>query len=323
MDRHETRAFEPHDLEDAARLLAERHRRQRGVEPGLDPRFEDPAATAAEIEALLAIDGASGAVAHHGGLMTGYLLGVPRTDASWGPNVWIEPAGHAATDAVTVRDLYAGAAGRWVDEGRTNHHVIVPAADPGLVDAWFTLDFGQQHVHGIREAVPAGWEPSMGPGLLVRRAERADIPAMAEIDLLLPRHQARSPVFSPMPVPTVEEAMAELEADFDDEHYTTFVAVHDGRVVGVAVGCSVEQSGMHVGLGRPVSAGYLGFAAVRPEARGLGAGRALGETVLAWSRDAGYAWVIVDWRSTNLEATRAWTGLGFRPLFRRLHRTIA
>jgi ribosomal protein S18 acetylase RimI-like enzyme len=323
MDRHEIRAFEPHHVEGAARLLADRHRRQRLVEPALDPRFEDPATTVAEIEALLAMDGASGAVALDGGLMTGYLLGVRRPEASWGPNAWVEPAGHAVTEAATVRELYAIAATRWVDEGRTNHHVLVPAADASLVDAWFTLDFGQQHVHGIREPVPAGWEPSIRTGLLVRRAERADIPAMAEVDIVLPRHQARSPVFSPMPIPTVDEARAELEADFDDEHYTTFVAVHDGRVVGVAVGCSVEQSGMHVGLARPPSAGYLGFAAVLPEARGLGAGRALGETVLAWSRDAGFAWVIVDWRSTNLEASRAWTGLGFRPLFRRLHRTIA
>ena len=117
--------------------------------------------------------------------------------------------------------------------------------------------------------------------------------------------------------------MAELEDDFDDEDYTTFVVVNDGRVVGVAVACSAEKSGMHVGLARPPSAGHLGFAAVLPEARGLGAGRALGETVLAWSRDAGFGSVVVDWRSTNLEASRAWSGLGFRPLFRRLHRSIA
>ena len=42
-------------------------------------------------------------------------------------------------------------------------------------------------------------------------------------------HQAGTAVFSTLPVPTVEEALADLESDFDDPAYATFVAVHDGR----------------------------------------------------------------------------------------------
>ena len=53
-----------------------------------------------------------------------------------------------------ARDLYALAATRWVEEGRTSHYAVVPATDPELIDAWFRLGFGQQHVHAIRE-VPA------------------------------------------------------------------------------------------------------------------------------------------------------------------------
>lgn len=323
MDRHEIRPFDASHLDDAARLLADRHRAQRAAEPALDARYEDPAATRPAIEALLATDGASGAVATRGAHVTGYMLGVARDAATWGANVWIEAAGHAVRDAPLVRELYALAAGRWADEARTNHHVIVPAADTALVDAWFTLDFGQQHVHGIREAAPADWRPTIAAGLAVRRAERGDIPAMAEIDLVLPRHQAAAPVFSRMAIPTVEEARAELEHDFDDDRYATFVAEHDRRLVGVAVACSLELSSMHAGVARPASAGFLGFAAVLPAARGLGAGRALGETAIAWSRDSGFQRVMTDWRSTNVQASRTWTHLGFRPLFRRLHRSIA
>ena len=73
---------------------------------------------------------------------------------------------------------------------------------------------------------------------------------------------------------------------------------------------------------RPRSCGFLGFASVLPEARGIGAGRALGETVMCWSRDEGYEWVATDWRSTNLAANRSWTALGFKPSFHRLHRAI-
>ncbi len=113
------------------------------------------------------------------------------------------------------------------------------------------------------------------------------------------------------------------ESDLLDERYTTFVAEHDGRVIGTAIACSVEMSSMHAGLARPVDAGFLGYVAVLPEARGAGAGRALGERVLAWARDAGYGWVVTDWRSANIEADRAWRSLGFEPLFRRLHRSIS
>ena len=73
---------------------------------------------------------------------------------------------------------------------------------------------------------------------------------------------------------------------------------------------------------RPEKAAFLGFAAVLPEARGLGAGRALGEAVLAWAHDAGYPVVATDWRATNLLSSRAWTALGFVPTFHRLHRLI-
>ncbi len=71
---------------------------------------------------------------------------------------------------------------------------------------------------------------------------------------------------------------------------------------------------------RPRSAGFLGFAAVLPEARGQEAGRALAETVMCWARDEGYEWVATDSRSTNMEANRmASSGLQAQ----RLHRTIA
>ena len=49
---------------------------------------------------------------------------------------------------------------------------------------------------------------------------------------------------------------------------------------------------------------------------------ALGDTVLAWSAEAGYDVVATDWRQTNLLSSRAWPPLGFEPTFWRLHRTI-
>jgi GNAT superfamily N-acetyltransferase len=313
-------SFGDEHVDGAAALLAERHRVQRLVEPGLDPAYEGAASARAEIDALWREDGASGAAAVAGDELVGFLVGSPR-ESSWGPNVWVDPAGHAVVRAELVRDLYAAAAARWVDDGLTSHYAMVPATDPALVDAWFRLGFGHQHVYAIRETPASGPTPDAA-GLVVRRAVRSDIDALARLDLVLPEHQALSPVFSRLPLPDFEETRAEYEADFDDPRFTTFVVERDGEVIGSAIGCPIEVSSAHKGLALPPGAGFLGFAAVFPEHRGLGAGRLLGEAVLDWARETGRAWVVTDWRMTNLLSSRAWPQLGFRPTFYRLFRSM-
>ncbi len=145
---------------------------------------------------------------------------------------------------------------------------------------------------------------------------------LAELDLALPAHQATAPTWSAGEVPTLEEAVADWEESFDDEGWGYLVAEQDGRVVGAAVGCALEESSTHKSLTLPDHAGFLGFAAVLPEARGLGAGRALGEATFDWMRDNGFTSAVTDWRATNLLSSRTWPRLGYRPSFLRLHRHL-
>ena len=180
-----------------------------------------------------------------------------------GPNVWVESAGLAAEEAEDLRDLYAAAATRWVDEGRTAHYVLVPAHDQAAVGAWFRLAFGHQHTHAVREVPPV--PRRRRPRVVVRRAVRDDIPALARLDLELPLHQGLAPTFSAGDLGSYEESVQEWEEDFDDPEFATFVAEHDGRVVGSAVGCPLDKSSTNDGLARPENAGFLGFAAVLPE----------------------------------------------------------
>jgi GNAT superfamily N-acetyltransferase len=320
MPRLEIVPFTSDHVPAAAALLAERQRAQRIVEPALAVRYEDPAATQPEIEGLLAADGASGVVALDGDEPVGFLVGT-RRDESWGPNVWVETAGHAVREPELARDLYAAAATRWVEEGRTSHHVIVPATDGALVDAWFRVGFGHQHVHALREVATVD-ECGTPTDVSIRRPTRDDIPALARLELALPEHQARSPVFSTLALPTLEAAVAEWEADFDDWRLTTFVGELGGRVVGSAIGCPLEVSSMHRGLADADRAGFLGFAAVEPEARGHGVGGALLDAVHGWAREAGYPTLVTDWRMTNLLSSRMWSHRGFRPTFFRLFRAV-
>jgi len=314
--------FADEHLDGGALLLAERHRAHRLAEPGLDPRYEAPGAAREELGALLRVDGASGVAGLIDGDVAGFVVGTPR-DASWGPNMWVEPAGHAVTDAELVRDLYAAAAEGWVADGLALHYAMVPASDRALVDAWFRLGFGHQQVYAIRETPPATERTEAPPGLVVRLARLDDLDALARLDVALPAHQALSPVFSRRALPTVEDARAEYEADFDDPRFATFVVEREGEVIGSAIACAIELSSDHKSLALPPGAGFLGFASVMPEARGRGAGRLLGEAVLEWARETEREWVVTDWRMTNLLSSRAWPRLGFRPTYYRLHRAIA
>jgi GNAT superfamily N-acetyltransferase len=311
----ELREFGDGDVEAAGRLLAARHAAHRRHEPLLDSRFEDPAAATEEVGAVWSSKGASGAVAVQDGRFAGYLLGAPKAD-TWGANVWVESAGVAVEQAETARDLYGLAAARWVEDGRIAHYALVPAHDQALVDAFFRLCFGLQHVHAIREPLTGFADPS------TRRAGHDDLPAIAAAAMELPAHQGRSPVFSSGPGYTHEEALEEAAEDLDNPEFATFVAERDGRVAGVSQGCAITKSGSHTGLARPDNAGFLNFAAVMPDARGTGAGRAIGDAVLAWSGEVGFRSVVTDWRATNLLSSRAWPRLGFRPTFFRLHRLV-
>lgn len=315
--------FQAAALDEAARLLAARHTAQRAIEPGLDPAFEEVATTRTAIEGLLATDGATSAMATRGGALIGYVIGTPRA-ASWGPNVWVEGAGHAlaADETEVLRDLYASLATDWVAAGITSHYAVVPATDPLLMDTWARVGFGYMHTHAIREVPGPDEVLTPPPGVTVRLAERRDIAMLGRLELVLQEHQRASPVFSGAPMTPLEDAVNEFEEDFDDPRFTTFVVEHEELVVGSGVACSIVESSEHRGIVRPNDAGFLGFAAVLPEARGLGAGRALGEATMLWARDAGYATVVTDWRETNLLSSRTWPRLGFRPTFRRLFRAI-
>jgi ribosomal protein S18 acetylase RimI-like enzyme len=320
MTRVEIHPFAEEHLEGAGRVLAERHRRHREAEPLLPPAFEDPVVAGEAVGEAARADDASGAVATRGGEVVGYLLGAPKASPSWGANAWVESAGHAVLEPETARELYAVAATRWVDQGRTAHYVLLPSYDDALVRAWFRLAFGHQHTHAIQ--APPTEVPPPAPGLTVRRPVRADVPDLARLEAVLPQHQALAPTFSSGPLGSYEESLAEWEEDFEDPSYTTFVVEHEGQIVGSAVGCALEKSSMHAGPARPENAAFLGFAAVSPEARGLGAGRAVGDAVSAWATAAGYDSVVTDWRETNLLSSRAWRGIGYRDTFTRVHRLV-
>jgi GNAT superfamily N-acetyltransferase len=314
------RPFTTHDVDASAELLAARHRAHRGAFPQLDPKFADPTEAAIEIEKLLAMTGASGAVAVDGTEVVAYVIGYPKSQSSWGANIWVEAAGSASLEAEALRAAYATAAARWVADGRTAHYVLAPATDTLTIDAWSRLAFGQQHAHGLRSTATA--PPAQQRGIAVRSANAADLDVLARLEPQLAQYQSQSPVFSAATPQTYDEALADWREALDEESSVTVVAVVEGRVVGAAYGCDLSKSSAHSGLARVPNAVLLAWAVVLPENRGAGVGRALEQAVADWAESMAYAVIVTDWRVTNLLSSRAWTAAGYRQTFLRMHRFV-
>jgi GNAT superfamily N-acetyltransferase len=303
------RAFSDEDLDAAAALLQRRHERHRVMEPLLPAEID----ARAEIGKLWAKESASGAFA-----AGGYVLGWSNPNKRWwGPNVWVEAAGHGVDDPELVRDLYAHAATAWLEQGLKAHYVVVPAGDHALVDAWFRLGFGAQHAYGICEIPDVEWPPN------VRRATADDVEQLVAIAPRLQEHQGLSPVFSSVQPQDDDEVRADIVNDLGSDRSVNLLVEAGGRVVGNFFACPVEDSGTHSGLARPAGAALLAFAVTDPRVRGTGVGVALTDACFAWARERGYETMVTDWRVTNLLSSRFWPRRGFRTTFLRLHRLIA
>ncbi len=320
MARPEVVPFSDEHLDDAARLLAARQARHREAEPLLPRRFEEPATAREEVEEAWRTEGASGTAALRDGRVVGYLIGAPREVKVWGENVWVELAGHAVEEPEDLRDLYGEAAARWVEEGRTRQYALVPANDPGLVDAWYRLSFGQQHAHGVQEV--SAREVALPPGVEIREPRAEDVEELIEVDLALPTHQTLSPVFSTIGPPSREEEREEWVKTLADDEEHVLVAFHDDKPVAVWSVMPVEVSSQHRGVGRPERAAFIGFASTLPDFRGSGLGLALTDASFNWAAENGYEVMVTDWRVTNLLSSRFWPKRGFRPVFLRLYRSI-
>ena len=305
MSKLEVVPFADEHLDAAAALLAARHARHRGAEPLL-PELADPLGA---VEREWRAEGVSG-------VFTGdaYLIASPKTvgNLSW---MQVGVAGQAIDgDRERMRDLYAVAAQRWVDDGHTSHAVYLPSFDTQLVDAWFRLSFGASAVLAMRETGPE--EPFDG-GVTIRPGTRDDFDEAARLDLAMSESMLPSPSFSGLALQTQEEVVAEWHGDADSDLYELFVAERDGRIVGHTLLYRRPPD-----LRVPENSIDLAQASTEPGARGTGVGRAMTAYAIRWAYEHGYPVMTTDWRMTNLWASRFWPKRGFRICFLRLYRSI-
>ncbi len=254
----------------------------------------------------------SGAEALRDGERVAHLVGALGEAPSRGRHAWVGLADHslAAGEAPDLlADVYAAAGTAWVDAGYLTHIVEVPADGP-LPQLFFALGFGQEQVHASAPTRTA--EPSVLEGVTIRRARPADIELLLDVVGAIGEHQVGPPVWSGLPAPE-REAMRDDWAEFlADETAVILVAERDGAAVGYAA----FYPGEHPGVA------HLPVAGTRPDVRGAGFGVALVERALDEAHRGGFETVELDWRSTNLLASRFWPRRGFRPTHLRLRRDV-
>ena len=304
-------AFTDAHLDDAAKLLEKRHRRQldSGALVAKEPDFRG------ELEQALATDGASGSVLTEDDALRGYVVAAPQQFTNTGLTWMLTGfAGFALEgDAELTRDLYAHAADRWVYDGHTRHGLYLPASETEQIDAWFRLGFGASAMTAARKIEPEFFESQVQ----VRDGAPEDVEEAARLDRAMADSMRPAPSFSGLEADSQEFAVEEWRDTWDDEQFKHFIAELDGRSVGHLL-LWTGRTGLRI----PDGSIDLAAASTEPEARGAGVGRALTAHALTWAQEHGYPTMTTDWRMTNLLASRFWPKRGFRPTFLRLYRSI-
>jgi ribosomal protein S18 acetylase RimI-like enzyme len=255
-------------------------------------------------------DGKSGAEAVRDGRRLGRLIGEARDPApSRGPHVWVGLGDHELAEGESpelLADLYAAAGDPWVRAGLLCHFVVSPA-DEARLQIWFALGFGQEQVHAERDTAAAA--PASRKGVGVRRATSDDLETVLGLGRTIYQHQVGPPIWSGVAVPERDESRDDW-AEFvaDDVVYLAFL---DGEPVGYA-GLYAAEDGVI----------ELSVAGTTPAARGRGVGSALVERALSDADDGGFHTCRLDYRSTNLLASRFWRSHGFHPTHVRLRRDV-
>ncbi|HEY4669304.1 MAG TPA: GNAT family N-acetyltransferase [Tepidiformaceae bacterium] len=331
MPRVQVRPFEQSDISDAARLLAERHRRDHARLPMLATSYLEQDGCEAAVAAHLANRRTSGALALDDGRMAGFLFGEathlsPEHFASqYVPpySVGVPGDGHAvdpAYDATAVyRALYGALAAGWVSEGLFTHRLYITPGDREVEEAWVSLGFGRAMTAGTRDTGPVMGDTASSPGLEIHAASSEDVEVVLGLARVLAEHHLQSPIFWPI-LPTTRDAVRQFTQEaLADSANACFVAYLDGNPVAMQ---QFLVDGFTPPTVEPKHNIYLYEGVVDPAARSGGIGQALLSHSMRWARENGYERCTLHWASGNPEGAPFWLKHGFVPVEHTMSRRV-
>ncbi len=333
MTRLTVRRFEHRDLDAAAALLAETHRRDRERHGVLTEALEASEEARAILARWLDHERTDGAVALDGNGLAGFAIGERTAGAP--PDSYMAQISHPrsvslgardyavapAYDASTVcRLLYRELAARWVAAGYFHHSVNVIASDTRLQEAWFNLGFGRHVSVSVREGTGPVAEASAA-GVEIRAAGSEDVGVLVELARSLGRHHLDSPMFMYWPVLPEHDRLARrfFASLLEDAANPHFIAWREGRPVGLT---SFLAKGFIPPYINSAGNAYLFMGVIEPDAQDGGVGRALLDHGMAWARAESYERCTLHVLSANYSGEPFWSANGFTPVEHGLERQI-
>lgn len=319
----EIQLFNQDMLAEAGKLLASRQARERVIFPALPKRFEDVSIAAKAVETAFKKKSAFGFAAIRGGKLAAYLIG-ESTPLDWGRGGFIHLPGCGLAegeDPALLQDLYAFVGEEWNKRGCFLHYIYLPAGDPAVIDAWFSLGFGRERADAILDLsaleIP---KVKLKGGFEVRRSTGDDSKWLEGLSDTIATHQSRAPRWHPLlpeELTELAEGWAEIAGDPD---WTIWLADTGTEVQGSIGFRALPEADDDLTI--PPKATDLTVAAVKEAARGRGIMFALTWHGLEHARNEGYEFCVTNWQTANLSASRTWPRFGFQTAAYRLARTI-
>jgi GNAT superfamily N-acetyltransferase len=325
-ERFTVRDFDPEqDLQEAAELLAARHRHDRQRFPILPERFEDASATRESLKETASFSRSVTAL-DTAGRMVGFMFAIRRLPAPTSTFARSVPArstmmfshGHAVSESADAYDvyhaLYAVLAEEWMRDGLFEHIAHVPSGP--AEQSWFDLGFGRHMAVAIRDLRPVRDVPARAE---VRIAGPDDLTTALEICNSGTDFHATSPILQPVTHSDTDNAVREkLTKALADEGQAVLLARDGNRDTGILW----IQPGTSSPLATPEKALYIGDTAVLEKSRGGGVGRALLHAAIQWAGDHGYEHLLLHFTTANALSRSFWTGNGFEPVMYHLRRVV-
>ncbi len=311
-------------IPEAARLLADRHARNRTQLPLLPIRFEDPQVAAKAVETLWKEKYKSGYASFRNGNMIAYLIGATTTQP-WGRGGYVYLPGYALTGGESpalLQDLYARLGDDWVKKGCFDHYLYISAADADVIAALFDLDFGKERVDALIDlrslTIPEVEEPT---GITIRKACTGDNAHLGGLSNVIMHALARAPYWHPTMPEDWEELYEGWSELADEKEWVVWLGLENDEALGMIGFCPEEEKDSQM-LASPQTL-YLSVAATKPQARGRGINTALTWHGLQYAREEGYEICYTNWISPNLLASRFWPHFGFQDVAYRLAKKLS
>lgn len=316
----EFRKFRAEDIAQAARLLANRHARERRAFPALKAAYEDEAHAERILRNMYDNEYVIGLCAYENSALKGYILSDIREEPALGRRAFVRYEGMAVADgesAELFRAMYAHISQTWLAHGALSHYAMVPAGETAVVEAWLKLCFSYQQVYGIAELRRRAARDING--VRVRQADKRDGEALKDISSLIFSHQAGAPTYAPVPperMLDIREGYGELPEDA--ERVTLLALAGEELLEFVCAETGADDENMYV----PENSAEISICGIVERARGKGIGGMLARHMQNRLIDDGFTNVITDWRIANLNSSNFWPKQGFAPIAYRMFRRI-